>query len=62
MTDAARAPNLEPEERRTIPVAVWVSVVITLLAIVLGRSSSTRPATARSTSSTSAASTCSSSC
>jgi TRAP transporter 4TM/12TM fusion protein len=36
MTDAARPPNLEPEERRTIPVAVWVSVAVTLLAIVLG--------------------------
>jgi TRAP-type uncharacterized transport system fused permease subunit len=36
MTDAARPPSLEPEERRTIPVAVWVSVAITLLAIVLG--------------------------
>ncbi|MDA0699945.1 MAG: TRAP transporter permease [bacterium] len=36
MTDAARAPALEPEERRSIPVAAWVSVAVLLLAVVLG--------------------------
>ncbi len=36
MTDAAPTLKLEPEERRAIPVAAWVSVVVVLLAIALG--------------------------
>jgi hypothetical protein len=62
MTDAARPLALEPEERRTIPVAVWVSVAVTLLAVVLGAFQLYTAGFRRSTSSTNAGSTCWSSC
>jgi len=36
VTDVPRPAQAEPEERRSIPVAVWVSVVVLLIALALG--------------------------